>query len=98
MIKHIVFFKVAENITDKKQATEQIINTLSPLAQQIEQIKSYELGQNFSTSDSAFDVALVSVFETQEDLNKYRQHPIHIKAVEKIKPLISKTAVVDYEI
>ncbi len=97
MVKHIVFFKIKEDIADKNQAINKVIETLSPLAEKIPEIKFYELGTNFADRDSAFDIALVSYFNSKEDLDTYRNHDLHKQAVEIIKPYIGKTAVVDYE-
>ena len=98
MVKHIVFFKLKEDIQDKKQAAKYVIDTLLPLKDKIDVVKFYELGMNFANKETAFDIALVSHFSSREDLDYYRNHPEHIKAVEQIKPYIAKTASVDYEI
>ncbi len=98
MVKHIVFFKLKPEIKDKQQAAQQVINTLLPLKKLISQIKNYELGINFAERDTAFDIALISEFENRQDLETYRSHPLHLQAVEQIKPLIAQTASVDYEI
>ena len=98
MVKHIVFFKLKPELKDKKQAAQQVVNTLMPLKKLIPQIKHYELGINFAERETAFDIALISEFETRQDLETYRSHPLHRQAVEQIKPLITQTASVDYEI
>ncbi len=97
MVKHIVFFKIKENL-DRSAASREIIETLKPLKDQIPQIRFYELGINFADRESAYDVALVSHFDNKAALDVYRNHPLHKEAVEKIKKYILQTAVVDYEI
>ena len=98
MVKHIVFFRVQSDIYNKEQVIQDIIDILLPLKNKIPQIKFYELGINFADKKTAFDLALISEFNNAKDLEIYRKHPEHIKAVEKIKNFISETAVVDYEI
>ena len=98
MVKHIVFFKLKDEIENKEQIAKQVIETLYPLKEKIKEIKFYELGMNFANKETAFDIALISHFDSRDDLDTYRSHPEHIKAVEKIKPYINKTASVDYEI
>ncbi len=98
MVKHIVFFRIKPEIKDKNAAIDTVIGELQPLAGQIPEIVSYELGKNFSDRETAFDIALVSEFASKQDLDTYRNHPLHKQAVENIKPYISQTAVVDYEI
>ncbi len=96
MVKHVVMFKLVPNV-DRISGSKQIVETLEQLPGKINQIRYYELGTNFATSESAYDVVLISEFDSVEDLNAYRSHPEHVSAVEKIKHLIQKTAVVDYE-
>ena len=98
MVKHIVFFKLRDDIKDKNKAVKYVINTLYPLKDKIDEIKFYELGMNFADKQTAFDIALISHFDNVDALSRYRNHSEHIKAVEKIKKYISSTASVDYEI
>jgi quinol monooxygenase YgiN len=97
MVKHIVFFKIKNDIKNKSQTANIIIDTLLPLKEKIPEIKFYELGMNFANKTTAFDIALISHFANRDDLDKYRNHPEHIKAAEKIKQYIAETASVDYE-
>jgi len=60
-------------------------------------VKHLEVGLNFSPEERAFDVALISDFETKEDLQTYATHPIHVEVVNFIKSLNAVSKVVDYE-
>lgn len=94
MIKHIVFFKLPENFTQK----DLLIEKLNSLKDQIDLIKALEVGINFAQSDRAFDISLTVVLKTKEDLQAYAVHENHLPVVEFIKSNGIETKVVDYEI
>lgn len=98
MIKHIVFWKLAEksDAARKSQNAAEIKTVLEELIHCIPQIKHMEVGENVNKSDAAFDVCLISVFESQEDLDIYQNHEKHIAAVQKIKHYFSDRAVCDF--
>ncbi len=99
MVKHVVFFKIREEFTDSKDfACQDIIDVLKELPDKIDIIRGYELGINFAEKETAYDLCLISVFDSEEDLDKYRVHPEHVAAVEKIRRYIDKTAFVDFKI
>jgi len=51
---------------------------------------------NYETDSKSFDLALISHFESLEDLDAYRVHPEHLKVVERIKETTVDRAAVDY--
>lgn len=87
MIKHIVILKLKEELSakQKKEAISEISNSLKILPNFIPEIKYYEIITNQSNKEGGMDLALISKFETFEDLNIYRAHPKHIEALEVIK-------------
>ncbi|WP_263833365.1 Dabb family protein [Sulfurospirillum oryzae] len=94
MVKHIVFFKLPDNSEANKQAVKDRIMSMQG---KLDLVKHLEVGINFSPEERAFDVALVSDFETKEDLQTYATHPIHVEVVNFIKSLSAVSKVVDYE-
>ena len=97
MIKHIVFFNLnAEYSTEQKQkAVKEIIEALARLPKKIKEIKSYEVFTNIDKGKGS-DIGLIGIFENQDDLNKYRQHTEHLKAVEIINKHKSGGTFIDY--
>jgi hypothetical protein len=96
MIKHIVFFKLKEenkevNAIKIKELLENLNNTIS-------EIVKLEVGIDFSSTDSSYDISLYSVFKTKENLEAYAIHPEHLQCVKFIKEVISNRVVVDYQI
>ncbi len=96
MIKHIVFFKIQEEV-DKEKHLNDIKIKLEGLNDKIDVIHHLEAGINLSQSPNASDIALYSEFQSNEDLNKYRNHPHHREVVNYLKKTVAETRVVDYE-
>ncbi len=95
MITHIVMFKAKKDTT--KEDLEKIKKALEELPNFIKEIKHMEAGINFTQSDRALDLALISRFNSKEDLATYATHPKHLEVIEMIKELCEYTRVVDYE-
>lgn len=94
MIKHIVFFKLEDNSeTNKKFIQDKIMS----MKGKIEYLKHIEVGINFSPEERAFDLALITDFESKEDLAAYAINPIHVEIVNYLKSVNTITKVVDYE-
>ena len=99
MIRHIVMFKL-QRTGDEESLEEikmEVKNRLEALTASIDVIRSMEVGINVVKSDRAFDIALVSTFNSLEDLETYRVHPDHQEVVSYIATVKDKSAAVDFE-
>lgn len=94
MIKHIVFFKLPQDFTQKDLFVEKLNN----LKETIEFIRALEVGINFAQSDRAFDLSLTVVLDDKQALANYATHENHLPVVEFIRSNAIETKVVDYEI
>ncbi|QOP41600.1 Dabb family protein [Sulfurimonas marina] len=94
MIVHIVMFKFKEE--NKALNLAKVQNKLENLEVLIDELKSMEVGINFTEADRAMDLSLYSTFESVEDLQAYAVHPEHLKVVEFIKEVTLESKVVDY--
>lgn len=92
MVKHIVFMKFPD-FSLAKIAKEKLLG----MKGNIDVLKDIEVGIDFSNSQRSYDLALITVFETTEDLEKYRIHPYHQEIVKWLKENNTETKVVDYE-
>lgn len=99
MIKHIVMFKLKEynNNIEKLETAKKVKLNFESLIGKINEIVSYEVGINISTSPASFDVVINSDFNNIEELKKYTDHPEHRKAVKYNKQFSVEKVVVDYE-
>ena len=93
MIKHIVFFKLEDNSEANKEAVK---TRIMGMKGKIDVLKHIEVGVNFSPEERAFDLALVTDFETKEALQAYAIHPLHVEVVTFLKSINTVTKVVDY--
>ncbi len=94
MIRHVVFFKLNDNSKENKQRVRNIIEALK---EKIGVIRFYQVGINFSNEERAYDLALISDFDTKDNLDIYAKHPDHLKVIEQLKQEGVKTKVVDFE-
>ena len=103
MIRHVVMWKLkdeAEGATKQKNA-EKMKLILEGLKVNIEEIKSVEVGINITEDDeepgTAFDVVLISDFETELDYTMYTRNAHHKKAIDFINSVIKERHFVDYK-
>jgi len=100
MIKHIVFFGLADNAEGKTKAenAEIIKCKLENLKNLIPEILSIEVGINTANAPKTnFDIALYSEFESLETLDIYQEHPEHKRVAAYIGKVRTARAAVDYE-
>ena len=96
MIRHIVFFKMNKATGDRE--TQELAEDLKVLKSATGGLmKECVVAFDVVHSDNSYDLALNSLFDNLDDLEKYRVHPEHVKVVTKIKKLCSLTAKIDYE-
>jgi hypothetical protein len=101
MIKHIVFFGLAENAEGKsKLENAQIVKaSLENLIHFIPEIKKIEVGINIpNATKTNFDIALNSEFDSFEAIDIYQEHPEHKKVASYIAKVYVSRAAVDYQI
>lgn len=100
MIKHIVFFGLADNAEGKTKAenANYIKQELENLKNMIPEIKMIEVGINHKDALATnWDIALNSEFESLETLETYQLHPEHKRVAAYIGKVRTTRACVDYE-
>ena len=94
MIKHIVFFKL-------KDSTPELINKVKGLLLamdgMIEVLRSIEVGVDVLRTERSYDMALVTTFDSLEDLQTYQVHPIHVEVSQFTATVRESAVAVDYE-
>jgi phenylalanyl-tRNA synthetase alpha subunit len=101
MIKHIVFFGLADNAEGKTKAENaQIIKTgLENLIHFIPEIRKIEVGINYPNAPKTnYDIALYTEFDNFEAVDVYQEHPEHKKVASYIGKVRVSRAAVDYEV
>ncbi len=98
MIKHVVMWRIAAAEGNSKEENIRLLQEkLAALPSIIPEIRGYEIGVNIADSATAFDVVLISEFQSRNDLQTYRTHPEHVRVAEFIGKIREQSAVVDYE-
>lgn len=94
MIKHVVMWKFKEN---EEENMKKFLDGLNSLKAIIPEIKYMETGININPKNQ-YDAILISEFETMEDLEKYKNHPEHLKVSALCKSIRVDRQAIDYEI
>lgn len=97
MIRHIVTWNFKEELTEEEKAVskEKIKRELEGLKQLISEIVDIEVVIEPLASSTA-DVMLDSLFENEEHLNTYQQHPEHKRVGAYIKDVMTNRNCMDY--
>ncbi len=98
MVRHIVMIKLKEipAAFERQNAINQIKAGLEALPNKIKEIKNYEVGININPNPAAYEIVLISEFESFNDLNIYREHPEHIKVLDLINKYKDNSVFNDY--
>ncbi|MEA3491957.1 MAG: Dabb family protein [Campylobacterota bacterium] len=94
MVTHIVLFKFKEK--DREANVQKAGQMLSALLESVPELKSIEVGTNFSNEERAMDLSIITTFDDRDGLEQYVMHTEHMKVVEFIKSVVEESKVVDY--
>lgn len=101
MIKHLVFFQLAEEAEGNSKAENILIikERLEALREVIPVIRKIEVFANHPQASSGnYDIVLDSEFDSLEDLNTYASHPEHLNAGDFIAKVRIGRVAIDYEL
>ncbi len=93
MITHVVMFKLENRAPEKVTETKAILLAMQG---QIPQLRYLEVGMDELHSERSYELVLISRFDSWEDLNAYRVHPVHQKVLAHINAVAAATVAVDY--
>lgn len=96
MIRHLFLWQVAPDASN-----DTILEMLTELSSDSDVIVEWSLGAHKGAPNDngkPWDGGLVTDFRTWEDLERYSTDPYHVRLVEKLLPMVSDRAVVDFEV
>ena len=99
MVKHIILWKLKENIsnTEKAEIMKNAKNALEGLNGKIDGLKEIHL-QTESLSSSNADMMLISCFDNEESLAGYQKHPLHLSAADNfVRPFTEQRLCLDFK-
>lgn len=80
-VVHMVMFKFKSGFNFESPLFQEAEKLAKQLPSQIDAIKSFESGRNFSSREIAYDYGLIIRFDNNDDLKHYIQHEYHQKVV-----------------
>lgn len=96
MVKHIVSFQLQGSADVRLDAARRFKDALLALPEQIDVLRSMEVGINQNPNED-WDVVLTAVVPSMADVDVYAKHPAHVAAAAIIAPLKAARACVDFE-
>ena len=98
MVKHMIIWKLKQDIVDKKSVALSIKNALEGLEGKIDGLlKMNILIEKFDSS--AGDIMMDSLFSDEKALKEYQKHPLHVEVANGIvRPNVENRLSFDYEI
>ena len=99
MVKHIVLFKLKDEVSAEKKAAvmHQFKKAIEALPAKISVIRKIEVGLNMNPGET-WNIALYSEFDSLEDVKYYATHPDHVAAGKILAETKESRACVDYEL
>lgn len=100
MIKHVLLFKVKEELDGRNKA-ETIVEAkrlIESMNGKIPGLIKVEVGVDYSETPDSADMVLYSEFESREALQVYATHPAHTAILPFVKSIYTERRLIDYEI
>lgn len=95
MITHIVLFRLKERTPE---GVEKARDLLLSMDGKVEQLRHLEVGLDLIHSERSADIALVTKFDSMEDLQAYQVHPYHANEVAAyMRSVCASVVAADYE-
>jgi len=95
MITHVVFFKLKDRSPEAVEATAQVLRNMEC---KIPVIRHIEVGLDVLHLERSYDIALITKFDSLEDLQAYDGHPVHLEVKAHMKQVLDGTSVcVDFQ-
>ncbi len=98
MVKHMIVWKLKEDIENKEAAALNIKTALEGLVGKIDGLTKMEIIINKLPSSSG-DIMMDSEFDSNDALMAYQQHPLHVEIANGIvRPAVCARLSLDYEV
>ena len=95
MVTHIVMFKLSEPTTGNLSITRDMLLSMNG---KIDQLRHLEAGIDVIRSERSYDIALITKFDSLQDLQTYQIHPYHAgEVIPHMKAVCSSIVAVDFE-
>lgn len=95
MITHIVLFKLKDR---SPEAVKRTYDVLMNMEGKIPVLRHLEVGMDVLHLERSYDIALITKFDSLEDLKTYDTHPVHEEVKAHMKQVLDGTSIcVDFQ-
>lgn len=94
MITHIVFFKLRDRSPRSVEKAKEILLSMKG---KIPQLRHLEVGIDVLHSERSYDLALVTKFDSLEELDAYQKNPVHVQVAKYMTSVRESAVAVDYK-
>ena len=94
MITHVVLFKLKDK---SQESVGKARDVLLGMRGKITSLRHLEVGMDILHSERSYDIALITRFDSMENLKAYQVHPIHLEVAKYINSVKETSIAVDYE-
>jgi hypothetical protein len=94
MITHVVLFKLKDR---SSHSIKKARDVLLGLKGKVPVLRYLEVGIDVLNSERSYDIALITKFDTMDDLQAYQVHPVHLEVAKYIMAERESAISVDFE-
>lgn len=92
-LTHVVLFKLKDR---SPEAVERTAAVLRSMEGNIPQLRGIEVGVNVVPSPRAYDIALITRFDSLADMEAYQVHPFHQGVLAHMREVMESAVAVDF--
>jgi hypothetical protein len=78
MIAHLVLFRFQAGVSNDDDKVRSVVTAMEVLPSRIPTIRAWEHGFNMTPDMEAWDYSLRALFDNEQDLHAYFEHPDHL--------------------
>ncbi|MZQ87317.1 Dabb family protein [Paenibacillus sp. 5J-6] len=90
MLTHVVFFKLKDRSPEAVEVTKAVLTNMEG---KIPVLRHIEVGTDILHLERSYDIALITKFDSLEDLKAYDIHPIHEGVKAHMKTVLDGTSI-----
>ena len=94
MITHVVLFKLKDR---SPRSLRKARDVLLGMEGKIPVLRYLEAGIDVLNSERSYDIALITKFDSMDDLQAYQVHPVHLEVAKYIMSAKESAIAVDFE-
>ena len=93
-LTHIVLFKLKDRSPRNVENAREVMMSMKG---KIPQLRHLEVGIDILHSERSYDLALVTKFDSLEEMQNYQAHPVHVEVSKYMTSVRESAITVDYE-